>query len=82
MNALVGLSFSALSSTGNSPLVQTLRDENQLPNPVFGFKLKKRNAGEVPRSQKLLRSDVPTRNSSSVCSLSTSSGAGWSRRAA
>ena len=39
MNALVGLSFSALSSTGNSPLVQTLRDENQLPNPVFGFKL-------------------------------------------
>ncbi|VDB84888.1 unnamed protein product [Peniophora sp. CBMAI 1063] len=39
MNALVGLSFGALSTLGNSPIVQTLRDEGQLPNPVFGFKL-------------------------------------------
>jgi cathepsin D len=39
MNALVGLSFASVSTTGNSPLVQTLRSEGRLPSPVFGFKL-------------------------------------------
>ena len=39
LNALVGLSFGSKSSQGVKPLVQTLRDEGKLAEPVFGFKL-------------------------------------------
>jgi cathepsin D len=44
MNALVGLGFAAQSSANVTPIVQTLRNQNQLPTPVFGFKLSQNNS--------------------------------------